>query len=64
MRQFDPYYSSTDHYLPPSVRTVLPPGATKVKEPGRPAALMALTRPVIAAMENFILYWTELKCDS
>jgi hypothetical protein len=44
----------------PSVRTVLPPSATRVKAEGRVAALMALTKLVIAAMENFIFNVDDL----
>lgn len=41
--------------LPPSVRTVLPPSATRVKAAGSLAAATALAKPAMAARENFIL---------
>jgi hypothetical protein len=51
----DVSFSGCQLNVRPSVRTVLPPSATRVKAEGRVAALIALTKPVIAAMENFIL---------
>jgi hypothetical protein len=39
----------------PSVRTVLPPSATRVKAEGREAATEAATKEETAARENFIL---------
>jgi hypothetical protein len=42
-------------YLLPSVRTVSPPSPTSVKAVGRLAAEMAVAKPTMAAIENFIL---------
>lgn len=39
----------------PSVTTVLPPSATRVKDLGRVAATAALAKAAMVARENFIL---------
>lgn len=39
----------------PSVTTVLPPSATRVKDEGRVAAATALAKAAMVARENFIL---------
>lgn len=40
--------------LRPSVTTVLPPSATRVKDLGRVAAATALAKAAMVARENFI----------